>query len=249
MSETVLEEYGFKASMMAPGQMQAAERMAAECATLRARVAELEAEARVKRISAPPPPPRSRPMPEHGLTTGEATARLCGIVRSLHYYGDPPDPRLRADVDADVQAVVDAAYTLADTLCARHLREAVTERGVTEQEVEAFRQAVDAGQFGPGCGCDNIGYTCDACYRRGLDAVATLARAEERERCRAAVEEIGIREAGHGHSVSVGSYARATDEDFEVAKRWCHYCLRVEVLHEAVQAIDALTPTPEPPHA
>ena len=44
MSETVLEEYGFKASMMAPGQMQAAERMAAECATLRARVAEMEGE-------------------------------------------------------------------------------------------------------------------------------------------------------------------------------------------------------------
>ena len=44
MSETVLEEYGFKASMMAPGQMQAAERMAAECATLRARVADLEAQ-------------------------------------------------------------------------------------------------------------------------------------------------------------------------------------------------------------
>ena len=91
----------------------------------------------------------------------------------------------------------------------------------------------------------------DAGYAKAAKAEAQLAtaRAEERERCRAAVEEIGIREAGHGHAVSVGSYARATDEDFEVAKRGCHYCVRVEVLHEAVQAIDALTPTPEPPRA
>ena len=162
-------------------------------------------------------------MPEHGLTTGEATARLCGIVRSLHYYGDPPDIRLRADVDADVQAVVDAAYTLADTLCARHLREAVTERGVTEQEVEAFRQAVDAGQFGPGCGCDNIGYTCDACYRRGLDAVATLARAEERERC-----------------AKVCEAARFTMGADPVG---------ATIVATVAAAIRALTPTPEPPHA
>ena len=82
-----------------------------------------------------------------------------------------------------------------------------------------------------------------------LEAQLATARAEERERCRTAVEEIGIREAGHGHAVSIGSYGHATDEDFDAAKRGCHYCVRVEVLHEAVQAIDALTPTPEPPHA
>ena len=81
-----------------------------------------------------------------------------------------------------------------------------------------------------------------------LEAQLATARAEERERCRTAVEEIGIREAGHGHAVSIGSYGHATDEDFEAAKRGCHYCVRVEVLHEAVQAIDALTPTPEPRH-
>ena len=44
MSETVLGEYGIKASKMAPSQMQAVEHMAAEYATIRARVAELEAE-------------------------------------------------------------------------------------------------------------------------------------------------------------------------------------------------------------
>ena len=44
MSETVLGEYGIKASKMAPSQMQAVEHMAAEYATIRARVAELEAQ-------------------------------------------------------------------------------------------------------------------------------------------------------------------------------------------------------------
>lgn len=44
MSETVLGEYGIKASKMAPSQMQAVEHLAAECATLRARIAELEAQ-------------------------------------------------------------------------------------------------------------------------------------------------------------------------------------------------------------
>ena len=171
-------------------------------------------------------------MTEHGLTTGEATARLCGIVRSLHHYGDPPDIRLRADVDADVQAVVDAAYTLADTLCARHLREAVTERGVTEQEVEAFRQAVDAGQFGPGCGCDNIGYTCDACYRRGLDAVATLARAEEREHALEAGRIEALYWAYEHYADDAGVCTPAT--------LW---------VADALADIRSSTPTPEPPHA
>ena len=78
-----------------------------------------------------------------------------------------------------------------------------------------------------------------------LEAQLATARAEERERCRAAVEEIGVREAEHWHSVSVGQWGSPSDEDFEAAKRGCHYCVRVEVLHEAVQAIDALTPTPE----
>ena len=82
-----------------------------------------------------------------------------------------------------------------------------------------------------------------------LEAQLATARAEERERCRAAVEEIGVREAEHWHSVSVGQWGSPSDEDFEAAKRGCHYCVRVEVLHEAVQAIDALTPTPEPRHA
>ena len=81
-----------------------------------------------------------------------------------------------------------------------------------------------------------------------LEAQLATARAEERERCRAAVEEIGVREAEHWHSVSVGQWGSPSDEDFEAAKRGCHYCVRVEVLHEAVQAIDALTPTPEPRH-
>ena len=78
-----------------------------------------------------------------------------------------------------------------------------------------------------------------------LEAQLATARAEERERCRAAVEEIGIREAGHGHSVSAGSRGSPSDEDYERAKAGCWYCIKVAVLDEAVRAIDALTPTPE----
>ena len=84
---------------------------------------------------------------------------------------------------------------------------------------------------------------------RFAESRCATARAEERERCRAAVEEIGIREAAHGHSVSAGNGTPPTDADFDLAKRGCWYCLKVEVLDEAVRAIDALTPTPEPRHA
>lgn len=59
-----------------------------------------------------------------------------------------------------------------------------------------------------------------------------------REACALTVEEIGIREAAHGHGVS-GS-TQPTDFDFEQAKRGCHYCLRVKVLAEAVEAIRAV---------
>lgn len=30
------------------------------------------------------------------------------MIRRLHYYGDPPDSRLQADVDGDVADIVDA---------------------------------------------------------------------------------------------------------------------------------------------
>ena len=92
MSETVLEEYGFKASMMAPGQMQAAERMAAECATLRARVAELEAarEAMLAVCTDADPHDRTYPyvcLAESGNPIIEA-ATLADAIRQLARWGD-----------------------------------------------------------------------------------------------------------------------------------------------------------------
>ena len=34
------------------------------------------------------------------------------IVRALHYYGNPPDPRLQGRVDGDVQDILDDVRTL-----------------------------------------------------------------------------------------------------------------------------------------
>lgn len=63
--------------------------------------------------------------PTREETASEATVRLCAIVRSIHHYGCPPDPRMQGRVDGDVQEAVEAAHALAEALRARHIREAV----------------------------------------------------------------------------------------------------------------------------
>lgn len=46
----------------------------------------------------------------------EAPKQVGQRARALHHYGDPPDPRLQEDVDADVMGVVDPAEELATAL-------------------------------------------------------------------------------------------------------------------------------------
>ena len=92
MSETVLGEYGIKASKMAPSQMQAVEHLAAECATLRARVADLEAarEAMLAVCTDADPHDRTYPyvcLAESGNPIIEA-ATLADAIRQLARWGD-----------------------------------------------------------------------------------------------------------------------------------------------------------------
>ena len=47
------------------------------------------------------------------------------MIRRLHHYGDPPDARLREDVDGDVADVLDRVDLLVESARARHIREAV----------------------------------------------------------------------------------------------------------------------------
>ena len=124
-----------------------------EKAALRARVAELEAEARVKRISAPPPPPRSRAMPEQGPTEAEVTLIFGGPKpKSMDCQCSGSSVQCRAHQWRAAEAV---ALKLDALTRARHVREAVEEADNTallslpctcgedgDVDVRAFRAAL-----------------------------------------------------------------------------------------------------------